>query len=83
MTARNPPNAIAVRDQMVPVGDGRSFFEGLREIGVATVELHVAPDLSVPHLTGDPACRRSRWQARRRFRRCASALTRKAFTYRP
>lgn len=42
-------NEVAVRDEMVPAGPGRSFFDGLRQIGVAAVELHVAPDLSVPH----------------------------------
>ena len=55
MTMPNTSNAVAVRDQMVPVGaSGRSFFDSLRDIGVSHVELHIAPDLSIPHLNGDP-----------------------------
>lgn len=43
-------NEVAVRDQIVPVGPGRSFFDVLREVGVASVELEITPDLSVPHI---------------------------------
>jgi sugar phosphate isomerase/epimerase len=46
-------NNIAVRDQIVPVRPGRSFFDVLREVGVDAVELEVAPDLSVPHIKGE------------------------------
>ncbi len=44
---------VAVRDQIVPVGPGDSFFDVLRKVGVAAVELEAAPDLSVPHIKGE------------------------------
>ncbi len=49
----NVQNEIAVRDQIVPVGPGRSFFDVLREVGVDAAELEVAPVLSVPHIKGE------------------------------
>ena len=49
----NVPNEVAVRDQMIPLRPGRSFFDVVREVGAAAVELEVTPDLSVPHVKGD------------------------------
>ena len=44
---------VGIRDGMLPDRDGKSFFEGLREIGVAAVEIDVRSDFSTPHVRQD------------------------------
>jgi sugar phosphate isomerase/epimerase len=41
---------VSVRDAMVPVAPGQSFFEALRALNVNSIEVQVNPDFSVPTL---------------------------------
>lgn len=41
---------ISVRDAMIPVAEGESFFDAVRGIGVAAIELEIREDLSCPAL---------------------------------
>jgi sugar phosphate isomerase/epimerase len=42
---------ISVRDHMVAqAGDGRPFFDALRELGVGAIELQIDPDFTTPHV---------------------------------
>jgi sugar phosphate isomerase/epimerase len=46
---------VSVRDAMVPVNEGDSFFTALRDLGLNAVELEVRPDGSLPNLVENGA----------------------------
>lgn len=41
---------VSVRDALVPVSEGKSLFDGLRELGLEAVEIEVRLDGSTPHV---------------------------------
>lgn len=50
MNRPDPPNGVSIRDQIVPVARGGSFFNALRLIGADSIECAVDADQSIPCL---------------------------------
>jgi sugar phosphate isomerase/epimerase len=47
----NSASKISIRDHIVPVAAGQSFFDGLRRVGTDAIEADIRADGSLPHLT--------------------------------
>lgn len=44
------PLEVSVRDGMVPIAAGQSFFEALRALGISAVEIHIDPQGNAPFI---------------------------------
>jgi sugar phosphate isomerase/epimerase len=52
MNSPDAKSGVSIRDQIVPVAPGRSFFDALRLIGADSIECAVDADQSIPCLGG-------------------------------